>query len=256
MRDDAPHLSARALLCLLNNRLAAPRVWIYRLDMMSISEARLGTGRQSDRAYAELKRLIVETELAPGVLLEERDLMERLGVGRTPLREAIQRLTRDNLIESVPHRGYFVTEVTFANVRHAFELRLAIEVFAAGIAARRATARDLQQFDDLLAEIRAGLGTGDRHWHLDVDRRVHLVVASATGNPYLRQTIEDLFNLSARLQYMARQPISLAREEIDNYQHLRDAIGARDDTAAAAAMQDHIGTSPFLTGVGLDGVDS
>lgn len=223
--------------------------------MRSISDPRPTAGRQSDRAYTELKRLIVETELAPGVLLEERDLMERLGVGRTPLREAIQRLTRDNLIESVPHRGYFVTRVTFSDARHAFELRLVIEVFAAGVAARRATARDLRQFDDLLAEIRAGLDTEDRRWHLDIDRRVHLVVASATGNPYLRQTVEDLFSLSARLQNMVREPISLAREEIDNYQHLRDAIGARDEAAAAAAMQDHIGTSPFLTGVGLDGVD-
>jgi GntR family transcriptional regulator, rspAB operon transcriptional repressor len=224
--------------------------------MTGISEAAPAVGRQSDRAYAELKRLIVETELSPGVLLEERELMERLGVGRTPLREAIQRLTQDHLIESVPHHGYFVAEVTYANVSHAFELRLPIEVFAARLAARRATPADLARFDLLLAEIAEGMETTDRRWHLDVDRRFHLVVASATGNPYLRTTVEELFNLSARLQFMARHPISLAREEFDNYTRVRDAIARHDGDAAAAAMEEHIGTSPFLTGLGLDGLDS
>lgn len=223
------------------------------IETLAENEPQARSGRQSDRAYAELKRLIIEVQLAPGVLLSERDLMERLGVGRTPLREAMQRLTKDHLVESVPHHGYFVAEVTFADLGHAFEVRLPIEGLAGRLAAQRATPVELERMRALLAEVRAGLDTDDTRWHLEVDRRFHELVAAATGNPYLRQTIEELFNLTGRLLYMGRRPITLARDEIENYERVVDAIARGDADAAEAAMREHIGTSPYLTAVGVAG---
>jgi DNA-binding GntR family transcriptional regulator len=201
----------------------------------------------------ELKRLIVEVKLAPGVLLSERDLMERLGIGRTPVREAMQRLTKDHLVESVPHHGYFVAEVTFADLGHAFEVRVPIECLAARLAAQRVARAEVDQMRALITEVRAGLDTDDIRWHMDVDRRFHELVAAATGNPYLYQTIEELFNLTARLLYMARRPIPLAREEIDNYELVVAAIERGDPDGAEAAMREHIGTSPYLSAAGFDG---
>ena len=66
--------------------------------------------RQSDAVYEELRRLIVRTDLPPGSPVEEGPLMKRLGAGRTPLREALQRLAQEDLIRNVPRRGYFVTD--------------------------------------------------------------------------------------------------------------------------------------------------
>src|SRR3990172_10489661 len=98
----------------------------------------MATGqRQSDCAYEQLKKMIVHMEFKPGSLVNETELMERLKIGRTPLREAILRLVEEKLVEIVPRRGYFIADVSMSDITYAQEFRQHLECTSARMAAIR-----------------------------------------------------------------------------------------------------------------------
>src|SRR5438552_14346318 len=110
----------------------------------------------ADKAYHEIRGLIVSLELAPGAVIDERDLIERLGIGRTPVREALRRLAHERLVEVYPRRGMFVTGVDVRQLARLSEVRAVLEPEAARLAAERATDEDRARLDALLGELDAG----------------------------------------------------------------------------------------------------
>ena len=95
----------------------------------------------ADQAYSAIRDLIVSLELRPGAVINERELMERLGIGRTPVREALRRLAQERLVEVFPRRGTFVTSVEIRDLARLSEVRAVLEPEAARLAAERATGR-------------------------------------------------------------------------------------------------------------------
>ncbi len=167
-------------------------------------------------------------------------MMARLGVGRTPLREALQRLASDHLVRSVPRRGYFVAGVTYRGVLHSYELRRCVEGLGARLAAERATAEERQQLRDLLREAEEGIDTESGRWQLQIDMRFHDLVAKASGNPFIRQVFAGLYNVSVRELYLSQRPIALVPDEIGVYRTLVDTICRGDADAAERAMREHL----------------
>lgn len=201
--------------------------------------------RQSDTAYEGLRLAIVRTELAPGAPIDERDCMEMLGVGRTPLREALQRLVQEDLVVSVPQRGYFVAGNSTNDFFQLQEFRLHSEILAARMAAVRITPSQLAELETLFAEARAGVADNrsDIHWHLDIDERMHRLVAEASGNSYLMRTLNRLFALSVRSLYLSRVPVTLISDELTNFDAIYQALRAHDPDAAESAMRQHLSIS-------------
>jgi DNA-binding GntR family transcriptional regulator len=204
------------------------------------------TQRQSDQAYEKLRQLIIRAELRPGAVIEEAAMMDRLGVGRTPLRESLQRLAQEDLIENVPRRGYFVTEVTAADLYHVFEVRRSLEGFAARLAAERIQPGHLAEFEAMMVEARAGIANDirDLEWNLGVDEWFHRIIVQATGNPYLLSAINRHYGLAVRTLYLSRVPITPIRDEIENYEIMHAALSAGDPDAAEAAMRKHLDFDP------------
>ena len=198
------------------------------------------TGRQSDFAYDELKQLIVTVELAPESLISERELMERLGVGRTPLREALQRLASDHLVRAVPRRGYFVAGVTYRGALHSYELRRCVESLGARLAAERATPEQRDRLRGLLREAEEGIDAEADRSHLAIDAKLHDLVAEASGNPYIRQMLGELHDVSVRELYVSKRPVTRVEDEIDKYRSLVEAICRGDGEAAEKAMRLHL----------------
>src|SRR5213593_57100 len=97
--------------------------------------------------------MIVSLELRPGAVIDERGLMERLGIGRTPTREALRRLAQERLVEVYPRRGMFVTSVEIRDLARLSEVRTVLESQAARLAAERATDQDRARLEALLAEL-------------------------------------------------------------------------------------------------------
>lgn len=194
--------------------------------------------RASDRAYRTLRDEIVNWHLLPGVVLAEVEQSTRLGVSRTPLREALSRLTADGLVEPQAGRGLVVAGVSLDNITELFEARQALEQRAAALAAER---RDPQLFIELQQEFReADSLVDDRDAYYDLVARLDHATDEASRSPYLIAALRGLRTHLVRIRRLAqddRQRLIAAAAE-----HLLivDAIVDGDPELAAHATHIHL----------------
>jgi DNA-binding GntR family transcriptional regulator len=189
----------------------------------------------ADKAYHEIRGLIVSLELAPGALIDERDLIERLGIGRTPVREALRRLAHERLVDVYPRRGMFVTGVDVRQLARLSEVRAVLEPEAARLAAERATDDDRARLEALLTELDAG---GSELMQLD--ERIHRAVYRAARNDLLEATLEQYYALALRIWMLALERTQDLEEAVEAHRDLLEAIRDGDGERAAQTMRDHV----------------
>ncbi|HEY3083912.1 MAG TPA: GntR family transcriptional regulator [Candidatus Dormibacteraeota bacterium] len=194
---------------------------------------------QSEEAYRRLLERIVSLEMRPGSVVNEARLREELRIGRTPIREALQRLARENLVRSVPHRGTFVTDVNITDLARITEVRVVLEAHAARLAAEKLTSQDRHEIEELLELLRRGYVTGQRDL-MQLDQQIHRLVYRSTHNPFLEATLERYFNLSLRLWYLVLDREVRLREAVDEHVELLQAICAGDGGRAEEIMRHHV----------------
>jgi len=189
----------------------------------------------ADKAYHEIRGLIVSLELAPGALIDERELIGRLEIGRTPVREALRRLAHERLVEVYPRRGMFVTGVDVRELARLSEVRELLEPEAARLAAERATDGDRDQLAALLAELDA---SGSEL--MDLDERIHRAVYRAAHNDLLEATLEQYYVLALRIWSIALDRAHELEEAVEAHRTLLEAIQAGDAERAADTMRAHV----------------
>jgi len=194
---------------------------------------------QSEEAYARLLERIVSLDMAPGSVVNEARLREDLKIGRTPIREALQRLARENLVRSIPHRGTFVTDVNITDLARITEVRVVLESHAARLAAEKHTGTDAQATSELLELLRRGQVTDQREL-MQLDQRIHRLIYRAAHNPFLESTLERYFNLSLRLWYLVLDRQVGLRRAVDEHIDLLDALLSRDAELAETIMRKHV----------------
>ncbi|EJK88332.1 GntR family transcriptional regulator [Rhizobium rhizogenes] len=169
----------------------------------------------ADRTYIRLREEIITAELSPGTLLRETELMERLQSGRTPVREALQRLQRDGFVVVSARRGTFVSKVDITDLTAVYEARARIESYATRLAAERLREYERQEALALIDELKGTTGPMELNDVLALDRRVHRFIYRVAKNPYLLETLEHYHNLSLRILYVAtkRFPVLVPRLE-------------------------------------------
>jgi DNA-binding GntR family transcriptional regulator len=200
---------------------------------------RVGTRSQSEEAYRRILERIVSLDMAPGSVVNEAQLREDLKIGRTPIREALQRLARENLVRSIPHRGTFVTDVNITDLARITEVRVVLESHAARLAAEKLSTADREAIGDLLELLRRGYVTDQRDL-MRLDQQVHRLVYGASHNPFLESTLERYFNLSLRLWYLVLDREVRLREAVDEHVELLLAILGGDGQRAEDIMRLHV----------------
>lgn len=186
-------------------------------------------------AYDSLKSDIMAGDLAPGTPISEAERAESLGISRTPVREAMQQLAQEGLIEVFPKRGTFVARLSARDVRESFELREAVETFAARLAAQRRTDDDLDLMRAALSDVPAG-GRDGRYARL---ADFHRLIVQAARNRYLEQSFDgsaDRIDLASRLAASIPAP----QRPDSSHQAILDAIEQGDELAAEEAMRRHL----------------
>jgi DNA-binding GntR family transcriptional regulator len=194
----------------------------------------------ADRAYDELRDRIVTLRLPPGTALREDELMREMGIGRTPLREAVKRLALENLVAVQPRRGTFVTAVDAADIVHITEVRAELEGYAAELAAVRMTGELRAQAEALLHEVEELGRLEDQDGLMRFDARIHRFTWEASGNPYLRATLERYFTLSLRVWYLVLDRVPGLGHAVHDQSHLIEALLARNGSRARSIMREHV----------------
>jgi DNA-binding GntR family transcriptional regulator len=211
---------------------------------VTITEASKRAPREllADRAYSDLRDRIVTLKIAPGEPIDEDLLGGELGIGRTPVREAIKRLALENLVTVFPRRGTFASEINITDLADISDVRIQLEGHAAYRAAERLTDSQRAELDQLLGELAGSEGSGDVEALMALDTRVHRFVHRCAGNPYLEETLGRYFNLSLRIWYLVldRLPHLLAR--VHEHDDLLRAIAGAEPERAKEIIAEHIET--------------
>jgi DNA-binding GntR family transcriptional regulator len=217
---------------------------------VSISEAAAGARRRrggggmlmADRAYDELRDRLVTLRIAPGAPIDEDVLGEELGMGRTPVREAIKRLALENLVTVYPRRGTFASEINITDLAHISDVRVQLEGHAAFRAAQRLTSELRGELSLLLARL-AEVDGGRGHDELmSADAAVHRFVHRAAANPYLEETLRRYFNLSLRIWYLALDRLPHIGARVEEHTLVLHAIAGGQAERAREVMARHVET--------------
>jgi DNA-binding GntR family transcriptional regulator len=192
----------------------------------------------ADKAYLAIRELIVSLELAPAAVIDERDLMERLDIGRTPVREALRRLAQERLVEVFPRRGMFVTGVDVRELARLSEVRVVLEPEAARLAALRATDEDRVAIAGLLDELDGG--SADDRELMSLDERIHRTIYQAARNDLLEATLEQYYALALRIWMIALDRHHELEDAVQEHRSLLEAIRDGDRKLAAETMRSHV----------------
>lgn len=197
----------------------------------------------SDKAYDQLLAMIVDLSFAPGVFLNEQSLAAQLDLGRTPVREALARLSQDRFVTILPRRGIVVAPLTFDDVLDMFEARETIECGIAFIAATHVTESDVEVLKRLVAEADQTRQDNNAEAFLIADHAVHTFLVHMIRNPILQEAADRLLlhNLRFWRLYWNDRPARI--ETMLSHKSLLSAIESRDSHTAEKAMRDHLQAS-------------
>ncbi len=196
----------------------------------------------SRQAYESIKHKIVTLALEPGAVIDESLLRDELGLGRTPIREALQLLERDKLVSIIPRRGMFVTEVSMADLPLLYESRRVLESYIARVAAQKGSAEDWERMQKVLDDVTDGHSFAPPHELIEADRACHEIMFEAANHPYLGDTLIMLYAQSHRLWHKYLPQVVEMNSAIVEHVKILDALRSGDADRAAALVEQHIET--------------
>jgi DNA-binding GntR family transcriptional regulator len=194
----------------------------------------------ADQAYYRIRELIVSLELRPGSPISERELMERLGLGRTPVREALRALARECLVDVYPRRGMFVSRVDVGDLAGLSEVRAALESHAARVAAERASETDRALIAELLEELDGAGGELGERMLIDLDQRIHRHIYRCTHNAFLEATLDEYYVLTLRIWFLVLDRVARLEQAVGEHRDLLEAIRNGEAERAGRAMRRHV----------------
>lgn len=194
----------------------------------------------SDIAYEDIKWRIIQLEFEPGTYLNEAQLSDLLSLGRTPIHQAVQRLTHEGLLEIIPRKGLIVKPINFKEVLDIIEIRLLNEGLCARLAAQRISDQQLDRLDKILQKAQDMQDNGDIAVQMTLDREFHQHIAQAASNQVLGDLLRNLHERSLRVWFVSLNNRRHASKVQEEHHDIIEALRLRDQDAAETAMRAHI----------------
>lgn len=189
----------------------------------------------NEEAYRRIEELIITLELAPGSVVSEAILSERIGIGTTPIREALQRLAREHLLQILPRRGVLVTAIDVNHQLQVLETRRELDRLIARCAARRANAAEREQMAAVAERLAQAVAAGDLHEFMRLDGEMNALAARASRNEVAAATTATLHSVSRRFWFFHHQNHPGAAETMRLHVELARALADGDEGQAGAA---------------------
>lgn len=194
--------------------------------------------RDSDVAYEKIKMLIITAELKPGQALVEAELMEMLNVGRTPIREALNRLAWENFVKIVPRQCIMVNEISLYEVESIYQMRFALSPLESELAVLNRTEEELGQ---LKKDIEALGDQSNPEKRVLLDRAFHRTISAMTKNPFLEREMNTYQDLSIRLLFLNRVNLSaIDNLDIAHHEEIYKYIKERDVENLIRVQKNHV----------------
>ncbi len=193
-----------------------------------------------DEVTARLRDLIVEGELASGVRVPERELCERFGISRTPLREALKILASEGLVDLQHHRGAVVASLTAESLDDLFQVMGALEALAGEIACARASDADIADIRALHERMLEHHARHELSEYFRLNQQIHEHIIAAAGNPVLSQIYRGLSVRIRRARYMANLSKGRWDQAVSEHQQILDALTVRDGRRLGRLLREHL----------------
>lgn len=193
-----------------------------------------------DVVFNTLRQAILTGELKPGERLMEIHLANKLGVSRTPIREAIRKLELEGLVTMIPRRGAEVAQITEKSMNDVLEVRRALDALCVELACERITEEDLGRLKQACDAFEAAVWTKDVKKVAKADVELHDIIVQATGNQRLIQLINNLSEQMYRYRFEYIKDISQHQQLIDEHRMIYESIVKKDKEAASQAAHVHI----------------
>jgi DNA-binding GntR family transcriptional regulator len=226
----------------ISRRRAAPEVPATNTVTVTLAEAQPRS--LAEKAYQLLVRKITRMESLPGSVLVEKVLMKELGIGRTPIREALQRLAIERLVDHMPNRGMFVSEITAQGVQEIYEFRAHLDGYAASLAATRATEEQTRELRQQHKQLVRATEDDDIDRYVALDRHFYDVLAAAAHNTLVADAMPRIFNLHLRLWFFISDKMggwhSIAASHEEMTKGVVEALERRHPVGAKRAMEAYI----------------
>lgn len=202
----------------------------------------MATERQTlrDRIYEQLVEMIVSGELPAGSALDERALLARLKVSRTPFREAVAILAKEGLASVEPYRGFYVRSLSRREVNDLYELRRTLECMAIRLAIDNISNAHIDRLQVVLDSGIAALKAGDMSSYANYDLEFHESIAKLSGNEALVDVLQRLSLQIQMCRVLANQTPDFAERAAEERDDILHALRARDADRASALMDAHI----------------
>ncbi|WP_258359235.1 GntR family transcriptional regulator [Moorella sulfitireducens] len=195
------------------------------------------------KVYEEIKEAIINNTIKPGVMLQERVIAEKLGVSRTPVREALRRLNSEGLIELIPGKGAMVTKITIEDIREIMQVREPLECLAVKLAAERIQPLDIKYLEEMIATWEEEINSGHQINFQSLSKKdiaFHEYIVEIAGNKRLAYILNLLRDQIRRITFLTQD--NKTRIEISLPQHIKilQALKQRDPVAGEESMRQHM----------------
>ena len=198
---------------------------------------------RSDKAYAQIKKMILERSLSSKEPLSESKLASIMGIGRTPVREALKRLKNEDLIISSGKKGYFLNIPTAQEIKDLYEVRVILEMAAVKLAIQRLDPDEIEDFKNRLVALKEELDIVDecKRDYAKVGKDLHFFIIERTGNRKLEELVKKIYEQIEITRLYSFYSYGRPRKESIN-EHIKivNALQARDAEKSQASLEEHL----------------
>lgn len=195
------------------------------------------------RVYEEIKEAIINNTIKPGTMIQERILAEKLGVSRTPVREALRRLNSEGLIELIPGKGATITKITIEDIREIMQVREPLECLAVKLAAERIQPQDIKYLEEMIANWDKEINCSDQINFQSLSTRdiaFHEYLVEIAGNKRLANILSMLRDQIRRITFLTQDNKTRIETSFPQHINILEALKQRDPVAAEENMRQHM----------------
>jgi DNA-binding GntR family transcriptional regulator len=196
--------------------------------------------RESDRVEKELREKILTLEIEPGLAISEANLINRYHWGRTPLREAFQRLAEQSLLQIIPRHGVVITHLSVFEFVEVMEAMAMVIGPAVSLACRHLTVEELLQLEQTIKQSELAASSSDFISVSAQDYEFHRILAVATGNRYLSRHLLHLHQVATRFNLTSWKRDANAEFSLKEHDRILEALRHKDETKTRIEMMEHI----------------